>query len=203
MSHQDRISPYVINTISCRQVMRIKNNIYKLIQYQILQTNITRTVGQTVRRISNEILGVKELTIGSFSQLADIELTEKSSLPAFHCPGITFDKFFIFVSVRSTRANHSYKLYVNPERVNSYKHSFFICMIRIWSNSPRDFMEADNLQLFNPNLGIICYILIDSEYFNLRNFTGAVIRNFISFFFSFYREFLNSVYLSTSSQDAF
>ena len=181
MSHQDRISPYVINTISCRQVMRIKNNIYKLIQYQILQTNITRTVGQTVRRISNEILGVKELTIGSFSQLADIELTEKFSFPAFHYPGITFDKFFIFVSVRSTRANHSYKLYVNPERVHSYKHSFFICMIRIWSDSPRDFMEADNLQLFNPNLGIICYILIDSEYFNLRNFTGAVIRNFISF----------------------
>ena len=34
---------------------------YKLIQYQILQTNITRTVWQTVRRITNEILGVKEL----------------------------------------------------------------------------------------------------------------------------------------------
>ena len=34
---------------------------YKLIQYQILQTNITRTVWQTVRRITNEILGVKGL----------------------------------------------------------------------------------------------------------------------------------------------
>ena len=34
---------------------------YKLIQYQILQTNITRTIQQTVRRIINEILGVKEL----------------------------------------------------------------------------------------------------------------------------------------------
>ena len=32
---------------------------YKLIQYQILQTNITRTVWQTVRRITNVILGVK------------------------------------------------------------------------------------------------------------------------------------------------
>ena len=30
-----------------------------MIQYQILQTNITRTVWQTVRRITNEILGVK------------------------------------------------------------------------------------------------------------------------------------------------
>ena len=34
---------------------------YKLIQYQILQTNITRTVWETVRRITNEILGVKGL----------------------------------------------------------------------------------------------------------------------------------------------
>ena len=65
-SDQDRISPYNINTISSRQVMRIKKNInlgdYKLIQYQILQTNITRTVWQTVGRITNEILGVKALT---------------------------------------------------------------------------------------------------------------------------------------------
>ena len=34
---------------------------YKLIQYQIIQTNIRRTVWQTVRRITNEILGVKGL----------------------------------------------------------------------------------------------------------------------------------------------
>ena len=34
---------------------------YKLIQSQILQTNITRTVWQTVRRITNEILGIKVL----------------------------------------------------------------------------------------------------------------------------------------------
>ena len=33
----------------------------KLIQYQILQTDITRTIWQTVRRITNEILGVKGL----------------------------------------------------------------------------------------------------------------------------------------------
>ena len=34
---------------------------YKLIQYQILQTNITKTVWQTVTRITNENLGVKGL----------------------------------------------------------------------------------------------------------------------------------------------
>ena len=32
---------------------------YILIQCQILQTNITRTMWQTVRRITNEILGVR------------------------------------------------------------------------------------------------------------------------------------------------
>ena len=45
--------------------MRIKKNTkqgdYKSIQYQILQTNISRTVQQKVRRITNEILGVKML----------------------------------------------------------------------------------------------------------------------------------------------
>ena len=34
-----------------------------MIQYQILQTNITRTVWPTERRINNEILGVKGLNV--------------------------------------------------------------------------------------------------------------------------------------------
>ena len=46
--------------------MRIKKKIqlgdYKLIQYQILQANTTRTVRETVRKITNEILGVKGLS---------------------------------------------------------------------------------------------------------------------------------------------
>ena len=36
---------------------------YKMIQYQILQTNITRTVWEIVRRFNNKILGVKQLII--------------------------------------------------------------------------------------------------------------------------------------------
>ena len=62
MSDQDRISPYNNNTISSRQVTKIKTNInlplYKLIQYQILKTSITRTEWLTVRRLAREILGV-------------------------------------------------------------------------------------------------------------------------------------------------
>ena len=59
---QDRISPYTIGTISSRQVMRIKKNInYWWNQFQILQTSIIWIVRQKVRRITDEILGVKGL----------------------------------------------------------------------------------------------------------------------------------------------
>ena len=65
MSDQDIISPYIIDTTSI-QGMRIKKNINNLedcwlIQNQILQTQIIRIVWQTVRRTTNEILGVKGL----------------------------------------------------------------------------------------------------------------------------------------------
>ena len=61
MSDQDRISPYNIKQTSDENKEKYQLGDYKLIQYQILQTNITRTVWQTVRRITNEILGVKGL----------------------------------------------------------------------------------------------------------------------------------------------
>ena len=51
MCGQDRISPYNINTISSRQVLRLKKNINP---NQILKTNITRTIWQTVRRYWRE-----------------------------------------------------------------------------------------------------------------------------------------------------
>ena len=66
MSDQDRISLYNINTITGRQAMRIKKyqlDGYLLIQYQILRTNIARIILQIVRRISNEMLGVKGLSL--------------------------------------------------------------------------------------------------------------------------------------------
>ena len=62
MSDQDRISPYIINTMSSRLVIRLQK--YQLGRYkfiQILQTNIKRIVLKTVRRITNEIQEVKGL----------------------------------------------------------------------------------------------------------------------------------------------
>ena len=66
MIDQDKISPYNINTISSRQVMKTGKILigdYYLIHYQIPQTNFRSTIWQTVRRIVNEILGVKGLTV--------------------------------------------------------------------------------------------------------------------------------------------
>ena len=65
--------------------MRIKEKCqlgdYKLIQFQILQTNITRTVWQTVSRITNEILGVKGLMVNgqAISGLLRALLKKKSN----------------------------------------------------------------------------------------------------------------------------
>ena len=62
MSDQDRISPYNIDTItqkSDEKKEKYKLGDYTLIQFQFLQTNITKTVWQTVRRITNEFLRVK------------------------------------------------------------------------------------------------------------------------------------------------
>ena len=54
---------YNINQASDKNREKYQLGDYELIQYQILQTNNTRTVWQTVKRITNEILGVKGLTI--------------------------------------------------------------------------------------------------------------------------------------------
>ena len=61
MSDQDRIPPYNINIKQTSDENKEKYQLrdYKLIQSQILQTNITRTVWQKERRITNEISGVK------------------------------------------------------------------------------------------------------------------------------------------------
>ena len=64
MSDQDNFSlqyQYHIKQTSDENKEKYQLGDYKLIQYQILQTNIMRTVWQTVRRTTKEILGVKGL----------------------------------------------------------------------------------------------------------------------------------------------
>ena len=65
MSDQDGISLYIISTNQADEwwewnsIFVCEN--YDLIQYQIPQTNIFNIVRLTVRRIINEVLGVKGL----------------------------------------------------------------------------------------------------------------------------------------------
>ena len=59
MSDQDRISPFNIKQTIDENDGEYWSGDYRLIQLQILQTNITRTVWQTV--ITNEILVFKGL----------------------------------------------------------------------------------------------------------------------------------------------
>ena len=63
MSDQEIISTNSINMISSRQVMGKGKKLgdYWSIHNQILQSDIIRIVWQTVKRISNEILGAKGL----------------------------------------------------------------------------------------------------------------------------------------------
>ena len=61
MSDQDRISPYNIKQTSDENKEKYQLGDYKLIQYQILQNYFKRIVEKKVRRLNNEILGVKEL----------------------------------------------------------------------------------------------------------------------------------------------
>ena len=65
MCDQDRISLYTINTISSRQVMKIKKILIRGLLVDPIPNsqnlNITRTIWQAVRKITNEILGVKGL----------------------------------------------------------------------------------------------------------------------------------------------
>ena len=66
MSDQNRIYPYNINIKQTSDENKEKYQLgdYKLIQSQIIQTNITKTVWQTVSRITNDILRVKGLILG-------------------------------------------------------------------------------------------------------------------------------------------
>ena len=63
VSDQDRLNfslqyQYNIKQTSDENKEKYRSRNYKLIQYQILKTNTTRTVWQTVERIINEIMGV-------------------------------------------------------------------------------------------------------------------------------------------------
>lgn len=65
---------------------------------------------------------------------------------------LNFEDFFDIATIRSTRANHQYKLYIKPARLNCYKNSFFIRIVKLWNELPGDIVEADSFQHFKSKL---------------------------------------------------
>ena len=61
---------------------------------------------------------------------------------------LDFGEFFEFAKVKSTRANHSFKLYCKLSRLNCFKYSFFNNVISHWNDLPSNVVEAGSLDLF-------------------------------------------------------
>ena len=65
---------------------------------------------------------------------------------------LDFEGFFEFAKVKSTRANHSYKLDCKLSRINCFKYSFFNNVISHWNDLPSNVVEAGSLELFKCKL---------------------------------------------------
>ena len=65
---------------------------------------------------------------------------------------LKFEDFFDFATTPATRANHQYKLYVKPARLNCYKRYCFVRIIILWNELPGDIVEADSFQHFKSKL---------------------------------------------------
>ena len=61
---------------------------------------------------------------------------------------INFSDYFELSKLSSTRSNHSFKLYVKPARVNCYKHSFFIRIVKLCNSLSTETVEAEDIGAF-------------------------------------------------------
>ena len=61
--------------------------------------------------------------------------------------------FFTFTpDFRPLRANHCFKLESASATLNSFKYSFFICVIDTWNNLPKEIAKVNNLNIFKNGL---------------------------------------------------
>jgi hypothetical protein len=65
---------------------------------------------------------------------------------------LNFDDLFEKLKSSHTRANHRYKLYAKMAKVNSYKYSFFVRIIRPWNNLPSSIVDSDSISVFKNRL---------------------------------------------------
>ena len=65
---------------------------------------------------------------------------------------LDFQELFEFAKVHSTRANHSYKLFLKSSKINCFKQSFFIRVVSDWNSLSKVIVEAGTLELFKSRL---------------------------------------------------
>ena len=70
----------------------------------------------------------------------------------FGLNGLNFSDFFELASDNQTRTNHSFKLFVKSAKINPYKYSFFVRLVKDWNNLPRHVVEAESFKLFKTRL---------------------------------------------------
>ena len=70
----------------------------------------------------------------------------------FNLNGISFHEVSDYKFTNKTRVNHKYTLYTKLLRLDCYKHSFFVRIIKLWNDLPHDVAEAENLTKFKKQL---------------------------------------------------
>ena len=67
---------------------------------------------------------------------------------------LPFSDFFELTKCNGTRAKHVYELYVKFAILNCYNYSFFVWVINVWNNLPKDVVHTGSLTLFCNRLRI-------------------------------------------------
>ena len=71
----------------------------------------------------------------------------------FGLNGLDFDDYFEFCRGKNTRANHPYKIQTKLGKVNSFKYSFFVRIVKDWNSLPNHlFTEEISVNKFKKGL---------------------------------------------------
>ena len=70
----------------------------------------------------------------------------------FEIDSLPFSDFFELTKCNRTRANHDYKLCVKVAILTCYKYSFFVRIVNVGNNLPKDAVHAGSLTLFRSRL---------------------------------------------------
>ena len=71
----------------------------------------------------------------------------------FGLNGLDFDVYFEFCRGKNTRANHPYKIQTKLTKVNSFKYSFFVRIVKDWYSLPNHlFTEEISVNKFKKGL---------------------------------------------------